>query len=179
MGATELVCPLCCNETFSSSSALKYHLLSIIANILCPTCHQRFEHIEELAEHLGTLFIGYIYLCIDDFMGCVSHRTQHKEMRIFKFYIFIESMSKNNLVMTSSIVFVLQNINMKRERRNISFIFMHLLLLFIYLMTSVSSETIQLYITSIVLFLLSHNLILFNKVLVFIFKYFLYIVYFN
>lgn len=52
MGSLQLDCPLCCNETFTSQQSLKYHLLSIIDNILCTICSSRFETIYELAQHL-------------------------------------------------------------------------------------------------------------------------------
>ncbi|CAH0564250.1 unnamed protein product [Brassicogethes aeneus] len=50
---TLLSCPFCCNEKFSSHSALKYHILSIVDNLLCPACNSRFESLIELAEHVG------------------------------------------------------------------------------------------------------------------------------
>lgn len=52
MGSLQLDCPLCCNETFTCPQSLKYHLLSIVDNILCPSCGTRFQTIFELAEHL-------------------------------------------------------------------------------------------------------------------------------
>lgn len=51
--AVQLDCPLCCNESFTSHDALKYHLLSIVDNLLCPVCGQRYEKLHELAEHIG------------------------------------------------------------------------------------------------------------------------------
>ena len=47
-----LVCPLCCNEEFSSQLSLKYHLLSITDNMYCPECNTRFDSILQLANHL-------------------------------------------------------------------------------------------------------------------------------
>lgn len=52
MGSLQLECPLCCNDTFDDIQSLKYHLLSIIDNILCPACGERCETILELAEHI-------------------------------------------------------------------------------------------------------------------------------
>lgn len=53
MGSLLLECPLCCSEKFSSHHSLKYHLLSIIDNLICPACSTRFDKILDLAEHLG------------------------------------------------------------------------------------------------------------------------------
>lgn len=53
MGSLQLECPLCCSEKFSSHHSLKYHLLSIIDNLICPSCNIRFDKILDLAEHLG------------------------------------------------------------------------------------------------------------------------------
>ncbi|KAG5877630.1 hypothetical protein JTB14_030028 [Gonioctena quinquepunctata] len=53
MDTLSLKCPLCCEETFSSHHSLKYHILSITDNLLCPACNMRFENILDLAEHLG------------------------------------------------------------------------------------------------------------------------------
>lgn len=50
----QLICPLCCDETFPSFSSLKYHLLSIAENLFCPACNSRFDDIPELVEHLDT-----------------------------------------------------------------------------------------------------------------------------
>jgi hypothetical protein len=47
-----LSCPLCCNETFATSSSLKCHILEILDNLICPTCQEKFEKLSELAEHL-------------------------------------------------------------------------------------------------------------------------------
>lgn len=52
MEPLSLKCPFCCEETFSSHLALKYHILSIFDNILCPACNCRFDTIMELIEHL-------------------------------------------------------------------------------------------------------------------------------
>ncbi|XP_074040843.1 uncharacterized protein [Leptinotarsa decemlineata] len=51
--ALSLECPLCCEEKFSSHHSLKYHILSIIDNLLCPACNTRFDDILNLVEHLG------------------------------------------------------------------------------------------------------------------------------
>lgn len=53
MGTLQLHCPLCCSETFSCHNSLKYHLLSISENLICPSCGKRFERIFDLAMHLG------------------------------------------------------------------------------------------------------------------------------
>ncbi|KAK4873747.1 hypothetical protein RN001_013107 [Aquatica leii] len=53
MGSLQLHCPLCCTETFSCHNSLKYHLLSISENLICPSCGDRFEKIFDLAMHLG------------------------------------------------------------------------------------------------------------------------------
>uniref|UniRef100_A0A1Y1KSI2 C2H2-type domain-containing protein n=2 Tax=Photinus pyralis TaxID=7054 RepID=A0A1Y1KSI2_PHOPY len=53
MGTLQLHCPLCCTETFSCHNSLKYHLLSISDNLICPACGKRFERIFDLAMHLG------------------------------------------------------------------------------------------------------------------------------
>ncbi|KAJ8953950.1 hypothetical protein NQ318_019193 [Aromia moschata] len=53
LSALSLSCPLCCDEKFSSHSSLKYHILSIIDNLLCPACGARYDCMLELAEHLG------------------------------------------------------------------------------------------------------------------------------
>ena len=47
-----LMCPLCCNQKFSSQSSLRCHLLSITDNIFCPECYGRFDSIRELISHL-------------------------------------------------------------------------------------------------------------------------------
>ncbi|KAJ8916123.1 hypothetical protein NQ315_004490 [Exocentrus adspersus] len=53
MGTLSLNCPLCCDEKFASHSSLKYHILSMIDNIMCPACNYRCDNILDLAEHLG------------------------------------------------------------------------------------------------------------------------------
>lgn len=53
MGSLLLDCPLCCSETFTCHNSLKYHLLSISDNLICPACDKRFEKIFDLAMHLG------------------------------------------------------------------------------------------------------------------------------
>ncbi|RZC37115.1 zinc finger protein 2 -like [Asbolus verrucosus] len=47
-----LNCPLCCNETFPSHTSLKCHILNILDNLTCPSCHLKFPKLAELAEHL-------------------------------------------------------------------------------------------------------------------------------
>lgn len=53
MAPVALTCPLCCNETFSSHDSLKYHILSMIDNLLCPSCNERCDDLMDLADHLG------------------------------------------------------------------------------------------------------------------------------
>lgn len=53
MEASSLKCPLCCEETFSSHHALKYHILSLTENLLCPACDKRFYNLYDLTDHLG------------------------------------------------------------------------------------------------------------------------------
>lgn len=48
----ELVCPLCCKETFSSRETLKHHLLGAISNLHCPSCDKLFANVQDLAQHL-------------------------------------------------------------------------------------------------------------------------------
>ena len=47
-----LTCPLCCEDEFADKFALRYHLLSIIDNVYCPQCSQRFDSIMQLVKHL-------------------------------------------------------------------------------------------------------------------------------
>ncbi|XP_030759191.1 zinc finger protein 2-like [Sitophilus oryzae] len=53
MAPLALNCPLCCNETFPSHVSLKYHLLSMIDNLFCPSCNERCDDLMDLADHLG------------------------------------------------------------------------------------------------------------------------------
>lgn len=54
METSLLKCPLCCEETFSSHHTLKYHILSLTENLLCPACDKRFYNLYDLTDHLGT-----------------------------------------------------------------------------------------------------------------------------
>lgn len=47
-----LTCPLCCGDEFTDQLSLRYHLLSMIDNVYCPQCSQRFDTILQLAKHL-------------------------------------------------------------------------------------------------------------------------------
>ncbi|XP_968302.3 zinc finger protein ZFP2 [Tribolium castaneum] len=47
-----LNCPLCCHETFETAATLKNHILTILDNLLCPTCGKKFEKLADLAQHL-------------------------------------------------------------------------------------------------------------------------------
>lgn len=53
MDTSSLKCPLCCEETFPSPESLKYHILSLTENLLCPSCDKRFYNLYDLTEHLG------------------------------------------------------------------------------------------------------------------------------
>lgn len=53
MESCTLKCPLCCEETFSSHHALKYHILSLTENLMCPACDKRFYNLYDLTDHLG------------------------------------------------------------------------------------------------------------------------------
>ena len=50
----QISCPLCCNETFDSPSTLKIHLVDIVENLHCPTCHEKFDKLSDLVDHLDT-----------------------------------------------------------------------------------------------------------------------------
>ncbi|XP_011255164.1 zinc finger protein 658B isoform X1 [Camponotus floridanus] len=52
MGSLNLICPMCCGETFNNSESLKYHLLSITDNLYCPGCSQRSDSVAALIQHL-------------------------------------------------------------------------------------------------------------------------------
>ncbi|KAL1487846.1 hypothetical protein ABEB36_015496 [Hypothenemus hampei] len=50
-----LVCPLCCNQKFTSHQSLKCHLHNIVLkleNLACPSCNVNCENVIELTEHL-------------------------------------------------------------------------------------------------------------------------------
>lgn len=47
-----LTCPLCCNETFSTVSSLKCHILEIVDNLMCPKCNTKFDKLQDLVDHL-------------------------------------------------------------------------------------------------------------------------------
>lgn len=53
MGTLSLNCPFCCEEKFTSHNSLKYHILSMVDNIMCPACNCRCDDILDLADHLG------------------------------------------------------------------------------------------------------------------------------
>lgn len=52
MGSLNLVCPMCCGETFNNPQSLKYHLLSMTDNLYCPGCSQRSDSVMALIQHL-------------------------------------------------------------------------------------------------------------------------------
>jgi hypothetical protein len=52
MGSLNLVCPMCCGETFNNPQSLKYHLLSMTDNLYCPSCSQRSDSVTALIQHL-------------------------------------------------------------------------------------------------------------------------------
>lgn len=52
MGSLNLICPMCCGETFNNPESLKYHLLSITDNLYCPSCSQRSDSVAALIQHL-------------------------------------------------------------------------------------------------------------------------------
>ena len=52
MGTLNLVCPMCCGETFDNSQSLKYHLLSMTDNLYCPNCAERSDSVSALIQHL-------------------------------------------------------------------------------------------------------------------------------
>ncbi|XP_070172709.1 zinc finger protein 569 [Polyergus mexicanus] len=52
MGSLNLICPMCCGETFNNPQSLKYHLLSITDNLYCPGCSQRSDSVASLIQHL-------------------------------------------------------------------------------------------------------------------------------
>lgn len=52
MGSLTLECPLCCTEKFNSLHGLKYHLLSIMDNLTCSSCNEKFDSVRKLIDHL-------------------------------------------------------------------------------------------------------------------------------
>lgn len=52
MGTLNLICPMCCGETFNNTQSLKYHLLSLTDNLYCPSCSQRSDSVMALIQHL-------------------------------------------------------------------------------------------------------------------------------
>ncbi|XP_071564758.1 uncharacterized protein [Temnothorax nylanderi] len=52
MGSINLICPMCCGETFNNPQSLKYHLLSLTDNLYCPGCSQRSDSVTALIQHL-------------------------------------------------------------------------------------------------------------------------------
>ncbi|CAL7933391.1 unnamed protein product [Xylocopa violacea] len=52
MGSLNLICPMCCGETFNNPQSLKYHLLSMTDNLYCPGCSQRSDSVMALIQHL-------------------------------------------------------------------------------------------------------------------------------
>ncbi|KAI4488855.1 hypothetical protein M0804_004353 [Polistes exclamans] len=52
MGSLNLICPMCCGETFNDPQSLKYHLLSMTDNLYCPGCSQRSDSVTALIQHL-------------------------------------------------------------------------------------------------------------------------------
>ncbi|XP_043502367.1 zinc finger protein 383-like isoform X2 [Polistes fuscatus] len=52
MGSLNLICPMCCGETFNDPQSLKYHLLSMTDNLYCPGCSQRSDSVMALIQHL-------------------------------------------------------------------------------------------------------------------------------
>ncbi|PSN56017.1 hypothetical protein C0J52_13720 [Blattella germanica] len=64
-----LKCPLCCDDEFLDQLSLKYHLLSLIDNIHCPECNERFDNILELTKHLN----GYCGYEVEDENGEISN----------------------------------------------------------------------------------------------------------
>lgn len=52
MGSSVIMCPMCCNESFSNLRSLKYHLLSMTDNLYCPGCSLRSDSVDDLIRHL-------------------------------------------------------------------------------------------------------------------------------
>lgn len=52
MGSLNLVCPMCCGESFNNPQSLKYHLLSMTDNLYCPACSLRSDSVMALIQHL-------------------------------------------------------------------------------------------------------------------------------
>lgn len=70
MDTSLLRCPLCCEETFPSHDALKYHILSLTENLLCPACDKRFYNLYDLTDHLGRE-------CNEQNMDSVSNKIEN------------------------------------------------------------------------------------------------------
>lgn len=67
-----LKCPLCCEESFPSHSSLKYHILSLTENLVCPACDKRFYNIYELTDHLGRGCEDCKDDIVDNVLECVA-----------------------------------------------------------------------------------------------------------
>lgn len=54
MGGQPLNCPLslCCNKTFSSKQLLVEHLSTVIENLYCPICKNKWNSLLHLIAHL-------------------------------------------------------------------------------------------------------------------------------
>ncbi|XP_012542039.1 zinc finger protein 184 [Monomorium pharaonis] len=52
MGTLNLICPMCCGETFNNPQSLKHHLLNMTSNLYCPGCSQRSDSVTALIQHL-------------------------------------------------------------------------------------------------------------------------------
>lgn len=68
MGSLNLVCPMCCGETFNNPQSLKYHLLSMTDNLYCPGCSQRFDSVSALIQHLDKCEQGIEYKVESDML---------------------------------------------------------------------------------------------------------------
>ncbi|XP_058806231.1 zinc finger protein 90 [Phymastichus coffea] len=52
MGSVSLICPMCCQETFSNLELLKDHLLNVMNNLYCPGCSEQIPSLSALIQHL-------------------------------------------------------------------------------------------------------------------------------
>lgn len=52
MGDIDLKCPACCSKRFGSKSELIEHLASILDNVICPICNNKWSSLGHLIEHL-------------------------------------------------------------------------------------------------------------------------------
>lgn len=52
MGDVDLKCPACCTKSFATKSELIEHLASILDNIVCPICNNKWSSLGHLIEHL-------------------------------------------------------------------------------------------------------------------------------